>query len=56
MSDRPQDDTLELLELVLAEARRYLPALDGDPVRPQGADDAARAFTAPLPEGGLGSV
>ncbi|HZB24212.1 MAG TPA: aminotransferase class V-fold PLP-dependent enzyme [Gaiellaceae bacterium] len=56
MDGRPRDDTLDLLDLVAAEARRYFPALDDDVVRSDDADDAARSLVMPLPEEGIGSV
>lgn len=51
-----KDDTAQALELVLEEARRYLPGLPEAPVRPDGIEDAARAFAGQLPEDGIGTL
>ncbi len=50
------DDTAAVLEAVGAAARRYLDSLGEDPVRLPGADAAAAAFDAPLPEDGIGAL
>jgi len=49
-------DVEPALTLVFEEARRYLSALDQAPVRPAGADEAARALGGPLPEDGDGTL
>ena len=49
------NDTVPALELVVEHARRYLAEVRG-PVREQAADDAARSFTASLPDEGSGTL
>jgi glutamate/tyrosine decarboxylase-like PLP-dependent enzyme len=51
-----KDDTAQALELVLEEARRYLAELPDAPVRPEGVEEAARAFGGELPAEGNGTL
>lgn len=44
------------LDLVAAEAKRYLADLAGRPAKPEGADEAAEAIAGRLPEQGLGTL
>ena len=56
-SARPiADETADALELVVAEARRFLATLDSDPVRLPGANEAAERFGGPLPDEGSGTL
>ena len=50
------DDAVRALELVLEEARRYLPELPDARVRPDGMEEAAHALAGGLPEEGIGTL
>ena len=51
-----RDEIAAVLDLVIAEARRYLAGVDARPVLEPGAAAAARSFRAPLPEHGSGAA
>jgi glutamate/tyrosine decarboxylase-like PLP-dependent enzyme len=54
LSDRDQFG--QALDLAAAEARRYLETLPADPVLAEGAEDAIRGWSDPMPEDGDGTL
>jgi glutamate/tyrosine decarboxylase-like PLP-dependent enzyme len=54
LTDR--DKLAQALDLAAAEARRYLEALPTDPVLAEGAEDAIRRWSDPMPEDGDGTL
>ena len=53
----PSRDEVEgVLDLIAAEARRYLASVDERPLRAPDADELAMAMVAPLPEEGVGAL